>query len=112
MKIYQLHEYSGEWEDFRDRIIGSYLRKERSEEEKDRAEAREKELIEHGNKCAYCPFLDFDDVFSDLTKLLSEYPDYCTKAKLENTEYGINCENYYHKWDEATFEVTEVEVEE
>ena len=34
MTIYQLHEYSGEWEDYRDRIIGSYLRKERAEEEK------------------------------------------------------------------------------
>ena len=34
MKIYQLHEYSGEYEDFSDRIIGSYLRKERAEEEK------------------------------------------------------------------------------
>ena len=69
-------------------------------------------MIEHGKKCAYCPFLDFDNVFSDLAKLLSEHPDYCTEAKLENTEYGVNCDNYYHKWDDSTFKVEEVEVEE
>ena len=112
MKIYQLHEYSGEWEDFRDRIIGSYLRKERAEEEKDCVEVREKELIEQGKKCTHCPFLEFENTWTDIDRLLSEHLDYCTEAKLENTEYGINCSNYYHKWDESTFEVVEVEVEE
>lgn len=43
MKIYQLHEYGGEWEDRYDYIIGSYLRKERAEEEKVKAEKMEKE---------------------------------------------------------------------
>ena len=33
MKIYQLHKFGGEWEDSYDYIIGSYLRKERAEEE-------------------------------------------------------------------------------
>lgn len=112
MKIYQLHEYSGEWEDYRDRIIGSYLRKERAEEEMARAESKEKELLERGRKCANCPFLEFEDTWTDVGKLLSEYPDYCQDAKLEDTEYGINCSNYYYKWDDATFDVVEVEVEE
>ena len=31
MKIYQVHKYSGEYEDYRDQIIGSYLRRERAE---------------------------------------------------------------------------------
>lgn len=109
MKIYQLHEYSGEWEDYRDRIIGSYLRKERAEEEKIGAEAREKELIECSHRCVNCPFLEED--FKNLNDLLSEYPDYCTEAKLEETDYGIDCENYHIHWDESTFEILEVEVE-
>ena len=112
MKIYQLHEYSGEWEDFRDRIIGSYLRKERAEEEKAKSETREKELIEHGQRCARCPFLEFEVAFSNIDELLQEHSYYCSEAKLENGNYGINCSNYYYKWDEATFEVKEVEVEE
>ena len=30
MKIYQLHEYGGQWEDSFDYIIDSYLKKERA----------------------------------------------------------------------------------
>lgn len=113
MKIYQLHEYSGEWEDYRDRIIGSYLRKERAEEEKAKAEAREKELIEHSEKCSNCPYTeDFEDGFVDVNVLISENPNYCNKAKLESGDYGISCENSYYHWNEATFQIEEVEVEE
>jgi len=95
MKIYQLHEYSGEWEDFRDNIIGSYLRRERAEEEKAKAEAKEKELIECSDKCDNCPFLERD--FDKPEDLLLEFPDYCEKAELEETDYGIKCLNYYVK---------------
>ncbi len=34
MVIYQIHKYSGQYEDFTDVIVGSYLKKERAEEEK------------------------------------------------------------------------------
>ena len=110
MKIYQLHEYSGEWEDFHDRIIGSYLRKERAEEEKAKAEIKEKELIERSKKCNRCPFLE--SYLSDLDDLLVKHSDYCVDAKLEENEYGIDCDNYFSHWDESTFEIKEVEVEE
>lgn len=111
MKIYQLHECSGEWEDYHDYIIGSYLRKERAEEEKAKREAKEKELIEQSGKCFNCPFVEEDN--ESLNDLLSEYPDYCTKAKLGKTEYGIiDCKNYYSHWDDSIFKIEEVEVEE
>lgn len=116
MTIYQLHEYSGEYEDFHDYIIGSYLRKERAEEEKVKAEAREKQLRKHSKKCNRCPLIgsacDFDFDSLNLDDLLSKYPNYCTRSKLEKTEYGVNCANYYIHWDESRFEVKEVEVEE
>ena len=110
MKIYQLHEYKGEWEDFSDYIIGSYLRKERAEEEKAKAEAEENESREQSKKCYYCPFLDED--CSIIDKLLLEYSDYCSQADLIETDYGIDCLNSYSYWDEATFDIKEVEVEE
>lgn len=111
MKIYQLHEYIGEWEDFRDTIIGSYLRKERAEEEKNKAETKEKESVEQGIKCFSCPFIEQDN--EDLDSLLSEHSSYCTKLKLSKTEYGIiNCDNYSRHWHDATFSIEEVEVEE
>lgn len=110
MKIYQLHKYSGEWEDFCDRIIGSYLKKERAEEEKAAVELKEKELIKRSERCTNCPFLEDD--FSNINDLLSEYPDYCTEAKLVETDYGVECENYYSHWDDSSFKIIEVEVEE
>jgi hypothetical protein len=110
IKIYQLHEYSGEYEDFTDRIIGSYLREDRAKEEKIKAETKERKLTEHGNRCINCPFLEED--FSNLNDLLQEYPDYCDKVQLSESDYGIDCENYYSKWDNSTFKIKEVEVEE
>lgn len=111
MKIYQLHEYGGEWEDSFDIIIGSYLRKERAEEEKAKAEAKEKELTSHSKRCRGCPFIE--QSFEDLDNLLSEYPNYCNESKLiDEGAWGMDCENYYTHWDEVTFKIKEVEVEE
>jgi len=116
MKIYQLHEYSGSYEDFRDYIIGSYLRKERAEEEKAKAEVKEAELMKQDYKCNNCPFIETDE---DIGDLLLMYPDYCSSMKLEKyddyDDYDDDiyyCSNRYCHWDEATFKIKEVEVEE
>lgn len=109
MTIYQLHKYSGEYDDFRDYIIGSYLRKERAEEEKIEAEAKERELIEHSERCENCPFLESSLA---IDKLLSMYQDYCSETELEEDECGIRCDNYIRFWDESTFEIKEIEIEE
>lgn len=110
MKIYQLHEYSGEWEDFCDDIIGSYLRKERAEEEKAKAEIRVKNAMEHSKKCMECPFLE--EPFRELNDLMAEHSGYCSEMKLEECDYGMGCDNYFVIWDEPTFKIIEVEVEE
>lgn len=110
MKIYQLHKCSGEWEDYLDTIIGSYLREERAIEEKIKAEAKEEELMVRGSKCNRCPFID--EVPDDFDNLIAKHSDYCSEAKLTASEYGIDCENYYAHWDKATFHIKEVEVEE
>ena len=109
MKIYQLHECGGEWENYHDYIIGSYLRKERAEEEKVKAEVKEKELIEHSKRCINCPFLEED--FANLNDLMSEYSDYCNEAELEDGNYGIDCENYCVHYGENNFYIEEVKVE-
>ena len=115
MKIYQLHEYGGEYEDSYDRIIGSYLRKERAEEEKAKAEVKEKELREHHNRCSRCPLIDDDcecDPAVSIEELLNQHVYYCNEPKLYKHEYGVDCENYYLHWDESRFYIKEVEVEE
>lgn len=110
MKIYQLHEYGGEWEDYFDNIIGSYIHKERAEGEKRRAEAKEKEKFEFSNRCQNCPFLG--ESYKDLATLIKLHYDYCDKAKLEDDgeEWGITCDNYYIQWDKSKFRIEEVEV--
>ena len=114
MKIYQLHKYSGEYEDFSDRIIGSYLRKERAEEEKIKAENAEKLKIEHSRRCTNCPLIECSSTDPEymIKKLLKEHPDFCPDVKLYDISSYIECENYRLHFDEATFEIKEVEVEE
>ena len=111
MKIYQLHEHSGEWEDYRDRVIGSYLRKERAEEEKLKAEKFESILRERSDKCNKCPIFSLNP-FLEINKLIREHGDYCDLMEVEESDYGPECMNYAVKWDYSTFEVVEVEVEE
>lgn len=110
MIIYQLHKCSGEWEDYCDAIIGSYLREERAIEEKIKAETVEEELIARGSKCNRCPFID--EVPDNFDELIVKHSDYCSDAKLIKSDYGIDCENYYSHWDKATFYIKDVGVEE
>ncbi|MBO5828840.1 MAG: hypothetical protein J6R59_10385 [Paludibacteraceae bacterium] len=118
MVIYQLHEYGGEYEDTYDHIIGSYLRKERAEEEKAKAEAEEKKRREKSERCQNCLFLKdiAKDNFASLENLFNtvvdEFSDYCDEVELIEDDYGIDCENWEVSWDEPTFEIEEVEVEE
>ena len=106
MIIYQLHKIGGQWEDAYDYIIGSYLKKERAEEEKIKAEQEEQELRNQSEKCNECPYLY--DYFIGNEKLL----EYCPKAELKEYEDDINCKNYFQLWDESNFRIKEVEVEE
>lgn len=57
MKIYQIHEWGGEWEDRYDYIVSSYLSKEKAEAEKERLE-KEQAGIMKCNECPiyFCPF--------------------------------------------------------
>lgn len=51
MKIYQIHECGGEWENHYDHIVASYLSEEKAIAEKERLEIEETEA----GKCHSCP---------------------------------------------------------
>ena len=104
MKIYQLHEYTGEYEDFRDYIIGSYFSKERADTEMAKAIAENNRLKELSHKCSKCPVWDEDNTDADTVC------NYCSDSKLKVTKEGLLCSNYYFQWDDSTFEVKEVDV--
>lgn len=110
MTIYQVHEYGGDYDYPYNYIIGSYLRRERAEEEKLKAEVVNQRLIERSKKCIRCPFVE--NSFHSIDEALAKHSNYCSEAKLEQGEYGIDCENYSVCWDENHFDIEEVEVEE
>ena len=110
MKIYQIHEYSGEYEDYRDYIVGSYLSKEKAIAKMEELQRIEAERRVKADRCRFCPIEDedvFDDVFDVVAKRCSMY---CRDAKIKEEPYGYDCENYCCYWDEATYEIKEVEV--
>ena len=108
MKIYQLHKYGGEWEDAYDYIIGSYLRKERAEEEKIKAELQDKSDKELARRCSNCPLICSWGLDDEVARKCAEY---CDKFKyIDMGDDGFDCGNYTTYWDEVCFRIEEVEV--
>jgi hypothetical protein len=116
MKIYQIHEYSGEWEDYRDYIVSSYLSKEKAEEEMER-------LIEKANenkRCKSCPLYfcsadcDLDcECGSDECEeyKAEEIKKYCDNYKIYKDEVGeYACSNYIFRLYDCYYDIKEVEV--
>lgn len=110
MKIYQIHEYGGAWEDRFDDIIGTYLSRIRAEEEKAKAELEDKKDEELARHCSGCPICDgwsLDD------KVAKKCEQYCNRfAYVDMGDDGFNCANYTAHWDEVYFRIEEVEVTE
>lgn len=106
MKIYQIHKYEGEYEDYSDTIVSSYLDYNKALSEKERLEQEELSLREETRKCVECPFINS----WNMNDVKDKYSGYCNEALLENTEYGVECNNYKSHWDDATFEILEVTV--
>ena len=110
MKIYQIHEYSGEYEDYMDRIVGSYLLQARAEEEKQKLESREAEFAAQSKKCHTCPIWNYAST-TDIGEIIAKHGDYCDEAKLLCDDvFGIDCENYFTLLRVATYTIEEVEV--
>lgn len=110
MKIYQLHKYGGEWEDSFDYIIGSYLRKERAEEEKTKAELKDEENRKLSRHCSNCPLTDGWSLNDEVAKKCEKY---CDKFKyVDMGDDGFDCDNYTAYWCDVYFRIEEVEVEE
>lgn len=119
MKIYQIHEYSGEYEHFHDYIVATYL-------DKSKAEIKMQELVDKNiedcrcNECPiiYCPsncnIENCDDKACDkfrteeatkrCNRLILTYRD-----NMMGDDRILHCENYYHQ-EEMSYEIKEVEV--
>ena len=111
--VYQIHKMSGEYEDYRDIIIGSYLRKERAEEVIKTLRDKEKERRERSLKCQNCPVHDYN---CDFRSVINEYcEDFEEERELDDGEEQTFCKNEYYSYssyDAVYYEIQKVDVEE
>ena len=111
--VYQIHKMSGECEDYRDIIIGSYLRKERAEEVIKTLRDKEKESRERLLKCQNCPVHDYN---CDFRSVINEYcEDFEEERELDDREQQTFCKNEYYlysPYDAVYYEIQKVDVEE
>jgi hypothetical protein len=108
MKIYQLHQYGGEWEDCRDYIIGSYLHKERAAEEMSKAQNEETIKRLNAKQCANCPYHANLEDYALMADLMRKH---CDHSDIHCDEDGeLFCKNFYIHWIDNDFRIKEVEV--
>ena len=112
MTIYQIHECSGEYEDYRDIIVGSYLNKDKAIAKMEELKHIDNERRVRAALCSECPIDDVDIMSENLDIVVRICSKYCSDAKITEDRFGYGCDNYHGYWDETTYEIEEVEVEE
>ena len=112
MKIYQIHETVGQWEDYFDYIVGTYLHKDRAESEVQKLVTKEVDRQERYRKCSNCPIIDNDLQSDTLEYAQHACSNYCSNAQIYEDKFGYDCENYEGNYDNSSFRIDEVEVEE
>ena len=71
MIIYQIHKYEGEYEDYSDTIVSSYLDYNKALSEKEKLEQKELSLRKQGGKCVECPFINSWGI--NIEKIVDKY---------------------------------------
>ena len=114
MKIYQIHEYTGEYvEDYQDRIVGSYLRKEKAFAKLEELERNEAERRIKNGYCSSCPINSSDADVDTFDVVIKKCSMHCPHAEIVKDEFfGYDCKNDGDYWGDAEYDIEEVEVEE
>lgn len=113
MKIYQIHEIGGEYEDYFNYIVGTYLYKDKAELEMRKLIEIEEARQNKYAKCQNCPVNDFDIIADDRFDVICKAcQEYCDNADIiEDDEYDeFFCKNQAMYWDDKNYELKEVEV--
>lgn len=113
MKIYQIHEYGGEWGDKYDFIVASYLSKEKAIAEKERLKKEQEDFIKQVEKCYECPLYNKDRNINDVGKYCDDYEPF-EEGVHDPDEYDESdlCVNYTYRYslDDSLYRIEEVEV--
>lgn len=116
MKIYQIHEYGGQYEDYFDYIVVSYLDKNKAIEKMTELEKEEKLAAE----CRQCPLhycsdeCGYDDCENCNSERLKEFAlKVCNRfipVKDSEGEWTCEVDGYNRGWDDLSYRIEEVEV--
>lgn len=105
MKIYQIHETGGEWEDSYDLIVGSYLSPRKADIECQKLRVEQDKRIMRVRKCNDCPLYNSWEPITE--QIIEVTKRYCPYFVYE--EYS-RCLNGEFDMDKSHFDVHEVEV--
>lgn len=115
IKAYQLKEHGGQWEDYYEYTIATYLSYEKAKEKFDELNQKSKEIEERNDKCQHCPWIwDWDEHGEE--KLRERTNEYCDKAELtiekfEDDDFEFVCKNYYENfYDIPSYRIEEIEI--
>ena len=115
MKVYQIHEYGGVWEDRFDYIRYSYLDEEKAIDKLKELEEEEKLAVQCRNcPLVYCPNdcdKNCNECNSDRMKEMAlKRCNRFIPLKDEDGEWICNNDRYNRGWDDSYFKICEVEV--
>lgn len=109
MTVYQIHEYTGEYEDFVDRIVATYLDPDKAQDDMYKRRKAVEDLDKASAKCACCPTrtLSCEDVTEDLLKDIKRY---CSKFEKIEQDDELDCKNFFEVWDIPSYKIRAEEV--
>jgi hypothetical protein len=107
LEIYQVHQIGGEYEDYYDYIVGTYLHMEDAEKYKQKLLDKQQERIRRNDFCEKCPINKMTKRKWDNSK--KKVLDYCKNSKIEYNNNEVWCENKYFGEYYGLVEVYEIE---
>ena len=110
MKIYQIHETGGEYEDYFDRTVGTYLHQSRAEAEMSKLVNQEECRRKGRRKCRKCPINHANSVNDGLEAMQKACSEYCNIADIQEDEDYCYCEHEVISWDDYEYCIEEIEV--
>lgn len=112
MVVYQVHKCGGEWEEYIDIVVGTYLHKKDAEARLKECKVTAAKEQEKAAKCKACPYMLYDDIASPTISALKR-ETFMRKAKLHCADFvagDSGCDGYCWNPDVYIFNIAEVEV--